>query len=99
MTHTMVVGTTEPQDFQLLDDGVAIDGSGLTIGLDWRGTDPTGSPAVAWLVQASGTVRVTSVGTMAVGSYPFRFSLTDGAGKIGYCPNAGVPNTWRVVDV
>ncbi len=96
MTHQMVVGTTEPQDFALLDDGVALVGTGFTLGIDWRGTDPTGPVVVAWLDQAAGTVRVTGTGSMAVGTYFWRWTLTDSGGKIGYIPNKGEPNVWKV---
>ena len=100
MTHTMVVGTTEPQDFQLLDDGVALVGTGFTIGLSWRDATPDGPPSVAWLSQAAGTVRVTSTGSMAVGTHRFRFTLTDSGSKVGYLPNLDQqPNAWVVVSV
>lgn len=96
MTHTMVVGTTEPQDLQLSDDGVNLDGTGLTVGLVWR-VAPGGSPTVAWLSQSSGTVRVSGCGSMAVGTYYVRFSLTDGGGLVGYAPNVKSPFIWHVV--
>jgi hypothetical protein len=96
----MVVGTTEPQDFQLLDDGNALVGTGFTPSLAWHGTTPAGSPTITWLDQAAGIVRVSNVGTMAVGVYQFRVRLTDGGGKIGFLPNLQhLPDTWRVVRV
>ena len=100
MTHVMVVGTSEPQDFALTDDGAAIDGTGITIALDWRGSDPVGPPAIAWLEEEDGTVRVTSTAGMSVGTYRFRFKLTDGEGAISYIPNLTVDaNVWRVTEV
>jgi len=95
--HIMVVGTSEPQDFQLLEDGVAKDGTGWDVDIEWRDSPDT-PPTVAWLVQASGTVRVTGTESMAVGQYRFRFSLTDGGGDVGYVPNLDKEaNVWRVV--
>lgn len=97
MTHTMVAGTSEPQDFQLKDDGANLVGTGFTVGIVWSETTPAGPPTVAWLSQAAGTVRVTGCASMAVGKYPFRFSLTDGASAVGYCPNGDAPDEWLVV--
>lgn len=100
LIHNMVVGTTESQDFALLDEGVAIVGTGFTLGIDWRGTDPAGPPTVAWLSQAGGTVRVSNTGSMALGKYFFRFTLTDSGGKLNFVPNLDLEaNIWRVVRV
>lgn len=100
MTHTMVVGTTEPQDLRILEDLAVHDFTGITLGIDWRGTDPAGPPTVAWLSQSAGTVRVTDTGSMTVGKYMFRFTLTDSGGKLGFAPNLEAnPNTWLVVRV
>lgn len=98
MTHTMVEGTSEPQDFQLLDDGAPLDGTGWTVGIEWRGDDPTG-PTVDWLSQADGTVRVSGCEDMAVGIYPFRFTIANGGGALAYVPNAASADEWRVVRV
>lgn len=99
MTHTMVVGTTEAQDFQLLNDGVALNGTGLTVSIEWRDPEPASLPTVAWLSAAAGTVRVTGTGSMPVGRYPFRFKLVDGSSLIGYAPNSAGADVWRVVAV
>lgn len=98
--HVIVYGTSEPQDFALLDDGAALDGSSLTLGLEARtGEDITGVSA-AWISAAAGTVRVTGVENLALGRYHVRFTLTDGSGKKGYCPNLSVPaDEWHVVRV
>lgn len=98
MTHDIVLGTTEPQDFQLLDDHVALVGTGLTIGLAFREAVDT-PPTAAWLDQAAGTVRVTGVDELPVGEYHVRFTLTDSGGNVGYAPNAAPPDVWRVVRV
>jgi hypothetical protein len=99
MTHQMVFGTSEGQDFQLLNDGVALNGTGLTVSIEWRDPAPTSPPTVAWLSAAAGTVRVTGTGSMAVGRYPFRFKLVDGGTLIGYAPNSAGADVWRVVAV
>lgn len=99
----MVVGTSEPQEFQLLQDGVPLNGTGFSVAIEFRGgvgepTAPTLS--VAWLDQAAGTVRVSGVEIMIVERYHFRFKLTDAGAKVGYIPNlASLPNVWNVVRV
>lgn len=95
MKHEMVVGTSEAQDFQLLDNRVALNGTGLSIGIEFA-VAPGGAPTIAWLNQATGTVRVSNVAGMVVGTYPFRFTLTDGGGKKGYVPNSKAPDVWIV---
>jgi hypothetical protein len=99
MTHLMVAGTSEPQDFTLTSNGVALVGTGFTIGMEWRST-PEGPPTVAWLSQAAGTVRVTDTESMAEGNHYFRWTLTDAGGKVGYVPNLDQgSNVWRVIGI
>ena len=95
MKHTMVVGTSEPQDFQLEDDNANLDGSGWDVDIEFRtgGEDVT----VAWLNQAAGTVRVSGLEDLAAGIYYFRFTLTDGS-SLAYVPSTD-PVTLRVVPV
>lgn len=103
MTHVMVVGTTEPQDFALTDDGEALVGTGLTIGIAFEVASTLTAeekPTVAWLDQAAGTVRATPPAGMPVGAHRFRWTLTDSGGKVGFVPNLdATPNLWRVVKV
>jgi hypothetical protein len=92
-TYRIVEGTSEPQDFQLYDDGVALDGTALTLGLKVYlngALVETDAPTAAWLVQASGTVRVTGIENLDPGEYHVRYTLTDGANKVGFVP--GGPN-------
>jgi hypothetical protein len=99
-TYYIVEGTSEPQDFQLQDDAANLVGTGLTIGLvvyDNTGASVSSAPTVAWLSQADGTARVSSVNLLSVGEYHVRFSLTDGASKVGYCPNGAEADRWIVV--
>jgi hypothetical protein len=96
MQYTWVEGTTEPNDFQLKDDGANLVGTDFDVDIEFR--EAGVSATVAWLDQAAGTVRVTDVTGMTVGkTYHFRFTLTDGNGKIGYCPNAFAADAWCVV--
>lgn len=100
MKHTIVEGTTEPQDFALLDDGAALVGTGFDLGIDFRETsDELDDVVVAWLNQATGTVRVTGLEGLPTGKYHVRFTLTDGAGKVGYVPNGVGADEWSVVRV
>jgi hypothetical protein len=98
MKHTMVVGTTEPQDFELLETGAALVGTDLDVEIEFR-EDVSGVTA-AWLDQAGGTVRVTGAENLLARTYHFRFKLTDGSDDFGYIPNLDTaPNEWRVVRV
>jgi flagellar hook assembly protein FlgD len=97
MTHVMVEGTSEPQDFALYSDGAALDGTGFTVEIQWRSEPSGGPPTVDWLSQAGGTVRVSDTENMPEGAHYFRWKLTDGSGNIGYVPNLDkAPNVWRV---
>jgi hypothetical protein len=102
MIHTFPVGTSEPQDFVLRDQGTAIDGTGWDVFLDIEEVDGTAvltPPTVAWLVAASGTVRVSGTEDLPVGTYHVRFRLEDQGGAVGWAPNRMAPDTWRVVPV
>jgi hypothetical protein len=98
MKHTMVVGTTEPQDFELLESGAALDGTDLDIAIEFR--ESVSGVTIAWLDQGEGTVRVTGVENLSARTYHFRFKLTDNSDDFGYIPNLeSAPNEWRVVRV
>jgi hypothetical protein len=101
MTHTIPVGTSEPQDFELRNNGVALDGSTLDVALEMvaieGSTLPETVPTVGWLNRAAGTVRVTGVETLPVGGYRVRYKLTDAGSKIGFCPNGAKADIWQVV--
>jgi hypothetical protein len=98
MTHVVVLGTSGPQDFQIYDDDAPLDGTGLTLGIEWR-TEPETPPTVAWLNQATGTVRMSGCEGLTRTDHAFRFTLTDGSNKVGYAPNGPAPNILRVVRV
>lgn len=104
MKHVIPVGTSEPQDFELRDKGVAINGSGFTVELEISTSRdavvaPEDPPTVAWLSQSAGTVRVTGTEELPVGNYFVRFKLIDGGGKVGFCPNGDQADLWSVVPV
>ncbi len=105
MTHVIPVGTSEPQDFTLKNDGAAIDGTGFTVDLeisqrvDGAMVDVDTPPTVAWLDRAAGTVRVTGVEDLEIGNYSVRYKVTDGGGKVGYFPNGDKADLWRVVRI
>lgn len=98
--YTIPLGTSEPYDFELRDNGAAKDGSGLDVSLQIARKDGAAiasPPTVAWLDQAAGRVRVTGLDGLAAGSYVVRFQLTDGAAQVGFVPNGGQPDVWQVV--
>ena len=90
-----IEGDSEPKDFQILNDGAALNGTGWTPTIVMPDTAP--ALTVAWLDQAAGTVRVTGHEALTEGDYLFRFQLTNGAGKIGFAPNIKQADKWRVV--
>jgi hypothetical protein len=99
-TYYIVYGTTEPQDFQLTDDGENLVGTSLTIGIVvYRGTTLVVGISVAWLDQANGTVRVTGVESLAADEYQVRYTLTDSGGKVGLIPSGRQADRWLVVPV
>lgn len=103
LVHIIPFGTSEPQDFQLLNDGVALDGTGLTLSIEVetpRGQAVSPLPITAvWLDQAAGTVRVTGIEDLPKGRYRVRYVLTNGASQLGYVPNGQQPDIWHVVEV
>jgi len=104
VSHYIPLGTSEPQDFLLRNNGQAIDGTGFTIGIEVSKLadgviTPQSAPTVAWLSQSAGTVRVTGLESFALGNYLVRFKLTDGGGKVGYVPNGKTADLWVVVPI
>lgn len=97
--YEIVQGTTEPQDFQLYDDGAALVGTGWTVTLVFRETLGVTPPTVAWLSQAAGTVRVSGIDALPVGRYHVRYKLTDDASKFGYAPSGDASDVWHIVRV
>jgi len=102
VTHVIPVGTSEPQEFKLKNDGEPIDGTGLTVGIriyeDGCPDNTVSGLTVEWLDEAAGTVAVTGMETLDVGKYRVRFSLTDGDSLVGYAPNGRVADVWEVVN-
>lgn len=103
--EVIVVGSTEPVDVQLRADGAAQVGTGLDVTLEIaryeNGIESAVAlpPTIAWLDQATGTVRVTDVDRLVVGHYAVRYRLTNSAGKFGRCPNDESADYWKVVGV
>lgn len=93
MPEDLVEGWTEPVDQALLADGVAINGSGMTVELvlmdgndkpvDFNGTS-------GWLSDVDGTVRFSpAVGDLLAAKSPYRarWKVT-ASGQVAYFPNA-----------
>lgn len=89
-------GVSEARDFQLLDAQTPLPGTGFDIDILWA-TDPCPLEAV-WLDQAAGTVRVTGMGALALGTYQFRFRLTGAGPVVGYVPNGACPDQLIVIN-
>lgn len=103
--RNLVEGDTKPIDIALYDgegaSRTAVDGSGLTVALVLTnrqgGLVPTAGK-VAWLVQASGTVRYSpdAEDFKAAGSpYEARCLVTDANGDVASYPN-GEADRWIV---
>ena len=101
ITYNYVAGTTGPQDFKLLVDGVAADLTGKTVALILTGRDGV-------VVDTVGDVSVTGVLTGEVRyspdstdvpaantPYTARWAVTDGAGKVVFFPS-GAADRWNV---
>lgn len=104
--YTLVLGTSEPQDVQLEDDGAALVGTGFDVALDFREQGLSSAQlaalagvSVAWLDQAAGTVRLSGMEDLPLGTYYLRYTLTDGGSNVGYVPNGAIADEWRVVPV
>ena len=104
--YVIPVGTSEPQDFGLLNDGEALDGTGFTIGMEiFRLVDGVMVPvtetglSVAWLSQSGGTVSVTGVEALIEGKYFVRYTITNVANDLGYVPNGRYADFWDVVPI
>jgi hypothetical protein len=81
-------GTSEPT-FPTTPAATVVDGT-----VTWTES----SPVVAWLSQAGGTVTVSGIEMLPVGGYRVRYSLTDGASKVGYAPTGDAPaDLWQIV--
>jgi len=98
----IVEGWTSRLAFQLLEDGAAMDGTGITVsaldivGADGTVVDTTGD--FGWITQASGTVYYDPDATdfiAAKSPYSVRYQLTDGNGKKAWHPS-GKPDQIRV---
>lgn len=108
MTHTIPVGTSEAQDFQLLDRGAVPtgDATGYDIELEIARKLAGGlteevetPPTVAWLNPALWTVRVIGVESLTIGNYLVRYRVTDLAAKEGFFPNGEKADLWKVVKI
>jgi hypothetical protein len=108
--EVIVEGQTEPVDVQLKTQPAGgeltnLVGTGLDVAIEIQRyedgvlTDVDTPPTVAWLSQAGGTVRVSGIETLEVGSYAVRFTLTNIANDVGYVPNGPTADLWRVVAV
>ena len=102
---TIVEGTTSDLRFQLLQDGLPIDLTGVTVALllaDRTGA-PVSSPGTISMVDESeGKVQLvpssTGVFVASKGPYHARWELTDGSGKVSYVPSSA-RDVWNIVGV
>lgn len=91
-----IFGATEPQDFQILEDGQPFDGTGYTVQAVFGSDVPNAVITAAWLEQGTGKVRLTGVENMPPGQYKFRLKVIAGSGTFSYVPSEGLHDWWRV---
>jgi hypothetical protein len=103
MAVIITAGTTTPQRFQLLEDGVPLDLTGLGVTLllqDRLGAVVATTAMVAVTVPATGSVEFTpaTAGFFTVANSPYhaRFVLTNpSTGYVSFVPN-GLRDRWIV---
>jgi hypothetical protein len=103
MAIVATAGTTTPLRFQLLEDGVPVDLSGMTVTLllqDRLGAVVATTAMVTVVSATTGQVDFTpsTVGffTVANGPYHARFKLVNSTGGVSYVPN-GLRDRWTIV--
>jgi hypothetical protein len=94
-------GTTSALTFQLLESGIAINLTAITVTLLLTGSDGidvlTGTVAVSDAPNGKVTYTPTATGLDPIKSpYKARWKLVDGGGLISYVPT-GYRDTWNVV--
>lgn len=102
MGITTTEGITTPLRFQLLDDGVPIDLSGMTVTLllqDRLGNVVATTAMVTIITATTGRVDFTpsstSFFTVANSPYHARFKLVSATGAVSFVPN-GLRDRWTV---
>ena len=100
---TIVEGTTADLRFQLLQDGSAIDLTGVTVTvlLADRSGAPVSSPGTVSTVTATeGKIQLVptdeTVFVASRGPYHARWKLVDGSSKISYVPSSS-RDVWNIV--
>jgi hypothetical protein len=96
-----VEGWTVPLDFQLKDDNVAVNLTGMTVALvlqDNNGVVITPAGTTSIFDAVTGKVRFSPAAADLVASkspYTARWKVTDGAGKVAFFPS-GTDDVWIV---
>lgn len=100
--YDVVEGWTGRLTFQLLADGAALDGTGLTVSaldlVDAHNHPVQTTGDFGWVTQSAGTVYYdpdASDFVAARGPYRLRYQVTDGGSKVVWFPN-GKPDEIRV---
>ena len=103
MAIVATAGITTPLRFQLLEDGVPVDLSGMTVTLllqDRLGAVVSTTAMVTVVSATTGQVDFTpataGLFTVANGPYHARFKLVNSTGGISYVPS-GLRDRWTVV--
>lgn len=105
MILTIPVGTSDPLEIELTDNGDPIpDAHAKDVEIeitDEDGAAVSGVTLTAEWTGASDTsvVKVTGHEDLPVGNYRVRFKLTDTQSKIGFAPNGHDADLWTVVAI
>lgn len=103
MAYNIVAETTNSLLFQLLENGIPIDLTGITVTLlleDRTGTAIAAPGAITVTDNTNGKVKLVPTDattfTASTGPYFARWKLTDGFGKVSFVPSAN-RDQWNVV--
>lgn len=101
--YDIVQGTTNNLQFQLLENGAAINLTGITVTLlleDRTGTTVTSPGTVSVVDATTGKVQLAPTNATVFdptkGPYYARWQLTDGGGLISFVPSS-TRDTWNLV--
>ena len=101
MPENLVAGWTEPVKQQLLADGTAVNGTGVTLDLDLRdrsGGKVSTAGKVTWSSAATGIAQYTpAAGDLKAEGSPYtaRWVLT-ASSEVAYYPNSKDGDVWTV---
>lgn len=103
MNYDIVAGTTDVIQFQLIENGEAINLTSITVALlleDWTGTAVSSPGTISVIDALNGKIQLaptnSSVFVASAGPYYARWSLTASGGLVSYVPSSN-RDIWNIV--